>query len=170
MPNMRPDQQWPDLSLVYAPDRSLFLTDQGLLQGGVLYAAHAVAALLPDCPIVPVGSGVSHFTLLFAATLLRGQHVLLSSERNPARLAELAQEHNAVCVSVEGDAESALLAGSGLTVPDVLAMPPSAESAAQPCHNPVIKPDTLVALVLPRGAQGNRSGIVNIGVGWLHAA
>lgn len=103
-----------DLSLVYAPDRSLFLTDQGAVTGwSFLHAAHAVAALLPDCPIVPVCSGVSHFTLLFAATLLRGQYVLLSSERNPARLAELAQEHNAVCVSVEGDAESALLAGSG---------------------------------------------------------
>lgn len=159
MPNMRPDQQWPDLSLVYAPDRSLFLTDQGAVTGwSFLHAAHAVAALLPDCPIVPVCSGVSHFTLLFAATLLRGQHVLLSSERNPARLAELAQEHNAVCVSVEGDAESALLAGSGLTVPDVLAMPPSAESAAQPCHNPVIKPDTLVALVFTSGSTGQPVG------------
>ena len=66
MSNMRPDQQWPDLSLVYAPDRSLFLTDQGAVTGwSFLHAAHAVAALLPDCPIVPVCSGVSHFTLLF---------------------------------------------------------------------------------------------------------
>ncbi|MDE7548536.1 AMP-binding protein [Acetobacter fabarum] len=159
MPDARFDQQWPDLSLVYAPDRPLFLTDQGIVTGwSFLRAAHVVAALLPDCPIVPVCSDISSFALLLAATMLRGQHVLLSSERNPARLAELALEHNAVCASVEGDSESALLAGGGLMVPDILATLPSSYAETPCCHNPVIKPDALVALVFTSGSTGQPVG------------
>ncbi|WP_148298935.1 hypothetical protein [Acetobacter okinawensis] len=78
---------WPDLSLVHAPDRLLLLSGDAAIGGrDFLWAAHQLAALLPDAPVVPVCSCVGHFTLLFAATLLRGQHVLLCSERTPARL------------------------------------------------------------------------------------
>ena len=152
------DQQWPDLSLVYAPDRPLFLTDHTVISGwAFLRAAHQIAALLPDQPVVPVCSSISHFTLLFAATLLRGQYVLLSSERNPTRLVDLAREHNALCVSVEGDAESELLPLGGLMVPDTLAVLPAAVPVGV-CANPVIRPDALVALVFTSGSTGQPVG------------
>lgn len=152
------DQEWPDLSLVHAPGRPLFLTDQGVVSGwNFLHAAHKLAAMLPHRPIVPVCSSINHFTLLFAATLLRGQHVLLSSERNPARLAELARVHNGVCASIAGDAESEFLPAGGLLLPDVLA-DQSAGDGAETCHNPVIGSDTLVALVFTSGSTGQPVG------------
>ena len=158
---------WPDLSLVHAPDRLLLLSGDAAIGGrNFLWAAHQLAALLPDAPVVPVCSCVGHFTLLFAATLLRGQHVLLCSERTPARLCALAQEHQAVCVSIEGDAERTNLPENGLCVPDFLASIPVRAEHVAACPNPLIAPDRLVAVVLPPAVRGSPWATVNTGVGW----
>lgn len=150
---------WPDLSLVHAPDRLLLLSGDAAIGGrDFLWAAHQLAALLPDAPVVPVCSCVGHFTLLFAATLLRGQHVLLCSERTPARLCALAQEHQAVCVSIEGDAECTNLPENGLCVPDFLASIPVRAEHVAACPNPVIAPDRLVAVVFTSGSTGQPVG------------
>ncbi|MFT8417535.1 MAG: AMP-binding protein [Acetobacter sp.] len=159
MPDGTLDHDWPDLSLVYAPDRPFFLSEHHVFSGqDFLRAAHKIAALLPDAPIVPVCSCVRHFTLLFAATLLRGQHVLLSSDRQPAHLSALALEHHAVCVSVAGDPECEHLPAKGVCVPDFLLSMPVAGVDVADCSNPVIAPDALVALVFTSGSTGQPVG------------
>lgn len=153
MPDGTLGHNWPDLSLVYAPDRPLLLTEHGVISGyDFLWVAHQIAALLPDQPIVPVCGCVRNFTLLFAATLLRGQHVLLCSERNSERLSELAAQHHGVCVSVAGDAECEHLPDHGVCIPDFLAAGSVVGAHVPARHNPVIPPDRLVALVFTSGS------------------
>ncbi|GAJ30210.1 AMP-binding protein [Acidomonas methanolica] len=150
---------WPDLSLVFAPDRVLFRGQGGSVTGhGFLYAAHALAARLPDRPVVIMCREVRAFTLLFAATLLRGQHAILSSDRTSAHLGALAARHGAICATIADDPESGHLPEDGLVFPDPF------HGAYQPgmalAPNPVLPPDRLVALVFTSGSTGEPVGHV----------
>ncbi|MFS8370666.1 AMP-binding protein [Acetobacter indonesiensis] len=153
------DQTWPDLSLVYAPERVVFVTATGPVTGHTfLQAAHHLAEKLPDQPVVPVCADVFHFTLLFAAALIKGHYVLLSSDRSPTRLAHLAQQHNATCVTLAGDPEASQLPDGG-TVLNVDLVPPDPSSLKENSDfNPVIEAQRLVAVVFTSGSTGQPVG------------
>lgn len=153
-------QTWPDLSLVFAPDRVLFETETGPVTGtSFLYMAHRLALSLPDKPIVPVCADVFCFTLLFAATLIKGQYVLLSSDRAHTRLTDLARQHDAVCVSLEGDPEEASLPEGGKRIAvDTYWKKGDPHSDNGDGFNPVLAPDCLVAVVFTSGSTGQPVG------------
>ncbi|NHO34089.1 AMP-binding protein [Acetobacter fallax] len=139
-----------DLSLVFSPDRSVFSHPDGTVSTGhdLLRAAHRTAALLPDAPIVSLCQDVWHFTVLFLATILRGQSVLLSSDRTPERLGQLAASRNAVCVTLKGDSATEELPPGTLTLPA-----PDGSGTDHP-DNPVILFDREVATVFTSGSTG----------------
>lgn len=139
-----------DLSLVFSPDRPVFQHPDGTISTGhdLLRAAHRTAALLPDAQIVSLCQDVWHFTVLFLATILRGQSVLLSSDRTPERLVQLATSRNAVCVVLEGDTPTDSLPPGTLILPA-----PDGSGPDQP-DNPVILFDREVATVFTSGSTG----------------
>ncbi|BCK76828.1 hypothetical protein AA0242T_0462 [Acetobacter aceti NRIC 0242] len=144
---------WPetaDLSLVFSPDRTVFRHPDGTASTGydLLRAAHRTAALLPDAPIVSLCQDVWHFTVLFLATILRGQSVLLSSDRTPERLLQLVASHSAVCVMLEGETAIEELPVGTLVLPA-----PDGSGTDQP-DNPVIPFDREVATVFTSGSTG----------------
>lgn len=139
-----------DLSLVFSPDRSVFSHPDGTVSTGhdLLRAAHRTAALLPDAPIVSLCQDVWHFTVLFLATILRSQSVLLSSDRTAERLLQLAASRSAVCVMLEGDTATEELPVGTLILPA-----PDGSGTDYP-DNPIIPFDREVATVFTSGSTG----------------
>ncbi|MFT9014608.1 MAG: AMP-binding protein [Acetobacter sp.] len=139
-----------DFSLIHAPERVVLYRHDGVSTGhGLLRAAYRVAALLPDAPVVPLCVDVRHFTVLLLATLLRGQHVLLSSDRSARRLSTLATDHGAVCAGFAGDDP-----GADERPPGALFLPPLDETGDDCPLNPVVDVDRLVAIVFTSGSTG----------------
>lgn len=148
-------QVWPDLSLVFAPERVLFQRDGGVIMGKeFLTAAHRLAAQLPDQPVINLCRDLRLFTVLFAATLLRGQHVILTGNRTSDGLAKLAVSHGAVCVAITGDPDNADLPAGGIELPDPFGGLGEWMAAGDRPFNPVIPADTLVAIVFTSGSTG----------------
>ncbi|MBO1324792.1 AMP-binding protein [Acetobacter sp. TBRC 12305] len=139
----------PDFSLIHAPDRVVVRRHGGEMTGhDLLRAAYRVADLLPDAPVVPVCLDVGHFIVLLLATLLRGRHVLLSSDRTATRLAALAAEHGAVCVGFADDLPD------GEHPAHMLVLPPPDGSGVGCPKNPAIDGERLVAIVFTSGSTG----------------
>lgn len=146
-----------DLSLVYLPDRTVFHTPSGRVSGhDLLRAAHRVAPLLPDGPVVSLCQDIWSFTVLFLAVVLRGQYLLLSSDRTTNRLNDLAQDYGAVCVALDNDLPAETMP------PNTLVLPASgmevAEAGAALPVNPVIDGARLVAVVFTSGSSGQPVG------------
>lgn len=142
-----------DLSLVWAPERTVFHTPSGRVSGyDLLRAAHRVAPLLPEAPVVSLCQDIWSFTVLFLAVVLRGQYLLLSSDRTTNRLNDLAQDYGAVCVALDNDLPAEALP------PNTLVLPPcgvgAAEAGAPLTVNPVIDGARLVAVVFTSGSSG----------------
>ncbi|MDF3625129.1 AMP-binding protein [Brytella acorum] len=161
MPDIPPParQVWPDLSLVYAPERVLFQRDNTLITGTeFLAAAHRLAMQLPDQPVMNLCRELRGFTVLFAATLLRGQYVILTGNRTSDGLATLAASHRAVCVAIDGDPESAGLPHGAITLPDPFGRGVQPRDSGDAPFNPVIGADTQVAIVFTSGSTGEPVG------------
>ncbi|MFT8472436.1 AMP-binding protein [Acetobacter persici] len=153
------NRNWPDLSLLYAPEREVFVTSAGPVTGqAFLRVAHRLAENLPDQPVVPVCADVFLFSLLFAATLIKGQYVLLSSDRSSLRLAELAQQHNAVCITLAGDPEVSQLPAGGKVLQSDVSLSDDPPLSGHRDFNPVIDARRLVAVVFTSGSTGQPVG------------
>lgn len=146
-----------DLSLVYAPDRTVFHTPSGPVTGhDLLRAAHQVAQQLPDSPVVSLCQDIWSFTVLFLAVVLRGQYLLVSSDRTISSLSDLAQRHGAVCIALDHDVPPDGLPQNSL----IISVPPAQSvmlEAKQP-QNPKIAASDLVAIVFTSGSSGQPVG------------
>lgn len=88
----------PDLSLITAPERPVFHTATGPLYGTQLLShAWALAKRLPARPVINLHTNPLQFTLVFLATLMKGQYCLLSSNHALSQLATLQKDHDALC-------------------------------------------------------------------------
>lgn len=146
-----------DLRLVYAPERTVFYTPSGPVTGyDILHAAHKVAEQLPDCPVVSLCQDIWSFTVLFLAVIVRGQYILLSSDRTVSRLSGLAQGHGAVCVALENDWPTEGLPPNSLVLPACTAQTAQQGRARPP--NPFIEFTRLVAVVFTSGSSGQPVG------------
>ncbi|MBF0857337.1 AMP-binding protein [Gluconobacter oxydans] len=139
-----------DLRLVFSPDRPVFRHPDGTTSTGhdLLRAAHRIAALLPDAPVVSLCQDVWPFTVLFLAAILRGQPVLLSSDRSAERLEELARSRGGICVTLNGEVPAESLPSG------TLVLPPADGSGTEPPENPHIAFSTEVATVFTSGSTG----------------
>ncbi|AQS86754.1 acyl-coenzyme A synthetase [Neoasaia chiangmaiensis NBRC 101099] len=149
-------ESWPDLSLVHAPERMLLLRgDRHITGTQFLAAAHRLAALLPDRPVMPLCGDTGRFMFLFAATLLRGKHALLTSERAADRLFDLLTTHDAIAVTVEGDPDASSLPEGGIVLPDPWAWNRTTDDVPV---NPSFPADRLAAIVFTSGSTGRPIG------------
>ncbi|MCP1220332.1 AMP-binding protein [Acetobacter orientalis] len=147
-----------DLSLVYTPERTVFYTPSGPATGyDLLHAAHKLARHLPDCPVVSLCQDIWSFTVLFLAVVLRGQYLLLSSDRTVSRLTDLAQDYGAVCVALENDLPTEGLPPNSLVLPIGARQTVSQDGVHLPA-NPVIDSAQLVAVVFTSGSSGQPVG------------
>ena len=147
-----------DLSLVYTPERTVFYTPSGPATGyDLLHAAHKLAQQLPDCPVVSLCHDIWSFTVLFLAVVLRGQYLLLSSDRTVSRLTDLAQDYGAVCVALENDLPTEGLPPNSLVLPIGARQAVPQDGVHLPA-NPVIDSAQLVAVVFTSGSSGQPVG------------
>ncbi|MXV36879.1 MULTISPECIES: AMP-binding protein [unclassified Saccharibacter] len=103
-----------------------------------------MAERLPDQPLVNLHANLLDFTVVFLATILRGQSCFLSSQQAPSQLLALQRDHNAVC------SDPNLPDG-----PQAVTLPPLSELNAQRWDNPVIPAETIVAEVFTSGSTGH---------------
>ncbi|GBQ07007.1 AMP-binding protein [Saccharibacter floricola] len=133
-----------DLSLITAPERAIFYTAAGPITGTQLLShAWALAERLPDRPLLNLHTHLLDFTVVFLATLLRGQTCLLSSQQAPSQLLALQNDYNAVC--------------TGPNLPSVLnifPLPPLSELIAQKWDNPSLPAHIIAAEVFTSGSTG----------------
>ncbi len=90
--------------LVAAPEASLLVAPTGSLTGEqVLHAAHRIADTLPDAPVVNLCRDRGRFIAVLLATILRGQHSPLLSDRSTDNLRRtMATLPDAVLVTDDG--------------------------------------------------------------------
>ena len=130
------------------PDDALFRRPEGPISGAAfLHAAHQLAAELPARPyVLNICQDRLVFSLALAAAVLRGQVSLLSSDRSPDRLNQLAGSYpDAYAVSEQPSSVS------GCPVHIVQALPFS-EARVRP--NPLIPAGRLTAIVFTSGSTG----------------
>jgi acyl-coenzyme A synthetase/AMP-(fatty) acid ligase len=108
-----------------------------------LAEAAALAARLPDDgPVLNFCTDRYLALLGFAAALSRGQTTLLSADRTPQRLAEIARQHGARYA----------LADSDIALPLPVLRPEAA--AGPPAPNPLIRADAVAAIAFTSGSTG----------------
>lgn len=108
-----------------------------------LAEAAALAARLPDDgPVLNFCTDRYLALLGFAAALSRGQTTLLSADRTPQRLAEIAREHGARYA----------LADSDIALPLPVLRPEAVAGSAAP--NPLIRADAVAAIAFTSGSTG----------------
>jgi acyl-coenzyme A synthetase/AMP-(fatty) acid ligase len=108
-----------------------------------LAEAAALAARLPDDgPVLNFCTDRYLALLGFAAALSRGQTTLLSADRTPQRLAEIARKHSARYA----------LADSDIALPLPVLRPEAAAGSAAP--NPMIRADAVAAIAFTSGSTG----------------
>jgi acyl-coenzyme A synthetase/AMP-(fatty) acid ligase len=116
---------------------------------GFAAAAAALAAGLPDrTHVVNLCTDRRHFALAFAAAVLRGQVSVMTSDRSPARLADLAARYPGLYALTDA-ADSAALPSHPVRINDAPAPDP-----AIPMPMPMIPAQQLAALVFTSGSTG----------------
>ena len=143
------------------PDAVLFRRHGGeaITVGRFLAEAAALAARLPEAPWAINLCADRYLTLLgFAAALLRGQTTLLSADRSPRRLRELAERYPGAHALVDDAAtlaQDAAAAACPVTVTGcagAASLPRDATVPAQPA--PRIPADRIAAIAFTSGSTG----------------
>lgn len=133
-----------DLSLITAPERTVYYTAPGIISGKKLLSyAWALAARLPDCPIINLHNDPLHFTIVFLSALLKGQYCLLCSDHTLPFLKALQTEYKAIC--------------TGTSLPeglDEFSLPPLRELISDRTDNPVLSVTQKVACLFTSGSTG----------------
>jgi acyl-coenzyme A synthetase/AMP-(fatty) acid ligase len=130
----------------------LYCLPEGRVSAGRFVAmAAGLAARLPDAEyVLNLCRGRFDFCLGFAAAVLRGQVSLLSSDRSPARLAELAASYPGLYVLTDEPGDPAIPGGAAVITPDDAGRRVSLPVQAIP----VIPATQPAALVFTSGSTG----------------
>jgi acyl-coenzyme A synthetase/AMP-(fatty) acid ligase len=124
-----------------------------------LAEAAALAARLPDDgPVLNFCTDRYLALLGFAAALSRGQTTLLSADRTPQRLAEIARTHGARYALADSEIALPLPvlrpeAAAGDAVPDA-ARRDASDAASRDAPNPLIPADAIAAIAFTSGSTG----------------